>query len=176
MWWASVAWPHSPTPHHLALGQGPALSFHTYRILLIPLQGSSDSSNSGCTLISIEFGFIGYLCLFCFVLPTFPWPGEESVGLETKWMELASLWPGLWAPLSDTRAKPWEKRRRMWHVGSWNLWSASPSTISRGSFEKSDTPSCQVLSVETFKVLVQLSWWCPDEIMQGFPWGLASPI
>lgn len=86
MWWASVAWLHSPTPHHLALGRGPALSFHTYRILPIPLQGSSDSSNSGCTLISIGFGFIGYLCLFCFVLPHFPmaWWRERRSGEQVN--------------------------------------------------------------------------------------------
>lgn len=44
-----------------------------------------------------------------------------------------------------------------------------PSTISRGNFEKSDIPSCRVLSVESFKVLVQLCWLHPDEIMQGSP-------
>lgn len=103
------------------------------------LQNSSDSSNSGWTLISIGFGFIWISLSFLFHLtPLSHGLGKESVGLESTWTELASLRPGLWALLSYTRGEPWEEQRRMQHAGSWNLWSVSPSTISQGSFEKSD--------------------------------------
>lgn len=38
----------------------------------------------GCTLISIRFAFAWYLCLFSFIPPHFPWPGQESLALDSK--------------------------------------------------------------------------------------------
>lgn len=142
------------------------------------LENSSDSSNSGQTLISMGFGFIWISFPFLIhLVPLSHGLGKESIDLESTWTELANLHPGLWALLSNTGGEPWEERRRMQHAGSWNLWSVSPSTTSQGSFlKKSDTPSCWVFSVESFKVLLWLCWPHPDEITQGFPWGLTSPI